>query len=281
MEGFFLHTSLNYFDEKFPLMISMRYALIINSIGYFVSLGGVSAFATQIHVLDHYNIDYKKSTITRMLHLFLFNLLFDIMLVVGFIFILLGIEQKSTYVVIILIINGFFICVRPGLYLALFWKSFRMVAFKVIFLAINAVLKVFKKESRLDPQWLIGLFDEFQDVFKSMIDRPLYLLMVSLITIIIYIFWIGVMYFSFITVNYPIKIGVLALGFATGQIVGVLSMVPGGIGTLEGSSSLVYAALGVPFETALSALLIYRMTYNVIPFLLSLPFYFTMKTRSK
>jgi uncharacterized protein (TIRG00374 family) len=260
-------------------MASIRYALVINSIGYFVSFGGITPFATQIHVLDHHNIDYKKATITRVFHLFLFNLLFDVMLIIGFLYLLFGSVQKSQYVLTILIITGFFICVRPGLYLALFWRSFRVVVFKIIFRVINAVLKIIKKESRLDPQWVIELLDKFQDGFRSLVKKPLSLLLICSITVILYIFWVGVMYFSFFSINYSVKSGLLAIGFATGQIVGVLSMVPGGIGTLEGSSSLVYAALGIPFETALSALLVYRMTYNVIPFLFSLPFYFSMKTR--
>jgi hypothetical protein len=84
---------------------------------------------------------------------------------------------------------------------------------------------------------------------------------------------------SFLAVRHPVRAGTLAVGFAIGQIVGVLSMVPGGIGTLEGSSALAYAALGVPLATAISALLVYRMTYYVVPFMLALPFYFGLKRR--
>jgi len=86
---------------------------------------------------------------------------------------------------------------------------------------------------------------------------------------------------AFLSVNEPIAIGPLVIGFSTGQIVGVLSMIPGGIGTLEGSSALAYAALGIPFEVGLSALLIYRTTYYIIPFILSIPFYLGMKQKRK
>jgi len=102
-----------------------------------------------------------------------------------------------------------------------------------------------------------------------------------IITLTIWAFWVSVMYMSFLCVNAHIDIGTLVIGFSTGQIVGVLSMIPGGIGTLEGSSALAYAALGISFEIGLSALLVYRTSYYIVPFILSMPLYFSMKRRGK
>jgi phosphatidylglycerol lysyltransferase len=120
-------------------------------------------------------------------------------------------------------------------------------------------------------------FDDFQEGFENLAGKPLHLALIVLITVIINVLWVSIIFFSFRSVRFPVPLGVLAVGFAVGQIVGILSMIPGGIGTLEGSSSLAYAALGVTFETALSAMAVYRLAYNLIPFAVCLPFYFSLK----
>jgi uncharacterized protein (TIRG00374 family) len=280
-EGLFLRTALRIFDEDLSLPLALQSSLIINSIGYFVSLGGLTPFATQVHILDSHGINPKKATVTRILHLFLFNAIFDIMLIAGFISILFDPSSRGPYTTAILGVTGFFIAIHPFLYLALFWVPFRRVAITVLFRVLNRVIGLFSRRFSLDPRPVVSLFDEFQEGVRSLAKRPLSMLLLLLVTLGVYLFWIGVMYLSFLSLNYRISPGSLVLGFATAQIVGVLSMIPGGIGTMEGSGSLAYAALGVPIETALSAMLGFRMIYYVFPFVLSLPFYVTLKYRKR
>jgi len=80
--------------------------------------------------------------------------------------------------------------------------------------------------------------------------------------------------------NYPVHLGVLIIGFSIGQLVGILSMMPGGAGTMEGSMALVYTSLGVPLATAVGVIVLYRFAFYIIPFLVSLPFYFSLKKKS-
>jgi hypothetical protein len=51
-------------------------------------MGGLTPFATQVHILDHHQIDTKTALVSLVLHLFLFNGLFPLMLAAGFIFLL-------------------------------------------------------------------------------------------------------------------------------------------------------------------------------------------------
>jgi uncharacterized protein (TIRG00374 family) len=246
-----------------------------------VSLGGLTPFATQIHILDNQGIDIKKSTVARILHLFFFNIIFDIMLIAGCASILFDYQQRGPYTAAVLGVSGFFIVIHPFLYMALFWGAFRQRAIRALFGLCNRIIRLFSKGFSLDSKTAVSLFDEFQEGFNDLVRRPPRLLLLLLITFGVYLFWVGVMYFSFLSINYTISIGTLAVGFATAQIVGVLSMIPGGIGTLEGSGALAYAALGVPIETALSAMLGFRMIYYVFPFILNLPFYFALKYRKQ
>jgi uncharacterized protein (TIRG00374 family) len=55
--------------------------------------------------------------------------------------------------------------------------------------------------------------------------------------------------------------------------VGLVSMIPGGLGAQEGSMGAVYALLGVPLEQAMLAAILFRAVYYLVPFLISLAFY--------
>jgi uncharacterized protein (TIRG00374 family) len=144
---------------------------------------------------------------------------------------------------------------------------------------LNRLLRFFSRRVRVNLQTVTSLIDEFQDGASDLAGRGIPLVMIGLLTVLVWTFWVGSMWMSFLAVRYAIQAGNLVVGFAIGQIVGVLSMIPGGIGTLEGSSALAYTALGVPFETAITVLLVFRMTYYVVPFAVALPFYFSLKRR--
>ena len=60
---------------------------------------------------------------------------------------------------------------------------------------------------------------------------------------------------------------------AVGVALGVMSMVPGGLGVQEGSMAGTYHLLGVPLEEAVLVSVLFRLVYYVIPFLVSLAFY--------
>jgi uncharacterized protein (TIRG00374 family) len=281
LEGVFLYVSLFCLKEKIPILAAFRYALVINSIGYFVSMGGLTPFATQVYILDKHRIETKTALVSRILHLFLFNGLFHIMLIAGFVLLLSSSSSWTRYTAPVIALTGTFIVFYPGLYLALFWRKFREKVVYGLFHFINRLVGLFSKKGKLSSQWVCDTFDEFQEGFRSLTSRPLLFSLLLIITVTIWAFWISVMYVSFLCVNMRIDIGSLVIGFSTGQIVGVLSMIPGGIGTLEGSSALAYAALGISFEIGLSALLVYRTSYYIVPFILSMPLYFSMKRRGK
>lgn len=73
-----------------------------------------------------------------------------------------------------------------------------------------------------------------------------------------------------------ISAGVLVTGFAVGVSLGLLSMVPGGLGVQEGSMAGIYSLLGVPLEQALLASVLFRLVYYLVPFGVSLAFYWRL-----
>jgi uncharacterized protein (TIRG00374 family) len=79
--------------------------------------------------------------------------------------------------------------------------------------------------------------------------------------------------FCFRALGSPLSMGVLVTGFAIGVAAGLVSMVPGGLGVQDGSMTGIYAWLGVPLEQAVLASVLFRVVYYLIPFAVSLVFY--------
>jgi len=62
-------------------------------------------------------------------------------------------------------------------------------------------------------------------------------------------------------------------GFAIGVTAGFLSMLPGGLGVQEGSMAGIFVLLGVEYERAVLAAMLFRVLYYVVPFAASLVLY--------
>lgn len=106
--------------------------------------------------------------------------------------------------------------------------------------------------------------------------RPLLLAFMVALVVIDWGACVAALWFCFDALGDPISPGVLLTGFALGVTAGVLSMVPGGLGVQEGSMSGLYALLGVPLQKAVLASILFRVVYYLIPYLVSLGFYWRL-----
>jgi uncharacterized membrane protein YbhN (UPF0104 family) len=66
---------------------------------------------------------------------------------------------------------------------------------------------------------------------------------------------------------------IVIVGFSIGIVLSIVSFVPGGLGIMEGSMSAIFVSLSVPLETAVIAVLIFRVAYYFLPMLISLFFF--------
>ena len=79
----------------------------------------------------------------------------------------------------------------------------------------------------------------------------------------------GVLWAAFRAVSHPLSPGLVMVGFGVGLFFSLVSFVPGGLGIMEGSMAAVFVSLGVPFEKAIVAILIFRVSYHLIPLIVS------------
>jgi uncharacterized protein (TIRG00374 family) len=87
---------------------------------------------------------------------------------------------------------------------------------------------------------------------------------------------LGVLWACFWCVNLNVPFPLVTVGFAIGILFSIVSLAPGGIGIMEGSMTTVFHALGTPLEQTVVAVLIFRVAYYAVPFLVSVAFFRTM-----
>jgi uncharacterized protein (TIRG00374 family) len=106
--------------------------------------------------------------------------------------------------------------------------------------------------------------------FDFLLERPHEMLAPTLWIVLDWVFTLLVLYTAFVAIGHPLNVGYVIAGFAIGMFFSIVSLVPGGLGVLEGSMTAVFASLDVPLERAVVAILIFRVTYYGLPLLASL-----------
>jgi uncharacterized protein (TIRG00374 family) len=124
---------------------------------------------------------------------------------------------------------------------------------------------------------LHGAFDDFNMTLDRGIsairNRPFLILAPLVLIVGDWAASIAVMWFCFEALGTTVSVGTLVTGFGVGVVVGLLSLIPGGLGVQEASMSAIYAALGVPLQTAILVAVLFRIVYYFVPFAFSLALY--------
>src|SRR5262249_34131078 len=84
----------------------------------------------------------------------------------------------------------------------------------------------------------------------------------------------GILWAAFRAVQHPLSLGLVMVGFGVGLFFSLVSFIPGGLGIMEGSMTAgsmpaVFVSLGRPLQKALVSVLIFRLSYHLIPLVVS------------
>ncbi len=279
IEGMFLFTALRFFGERLRLFAAIKCSFVINAIGYLVSFGGITPFTTQIHILEYLGIDAKKAALVRILQVVFFGLFFDIILLITFIVILSDKAFSTTLTIPVYAVTAVTILLISLFYCAVILPRFRETAVKA-FVAVYTRIRMLLSRNAYPKEIEVNAFlDEFHRGFTMAVRNPPLLMKLLFFTAVDYAALMSIMYVSFRAMGYAINPWHLIIGVTIGHVIGTVSMIPGGIGAMEGTLALVYAALGVRVEVVLGAVLLFRLAFNVVPFLFSIPLYICMKQR--
>ncbi len=248
---------------------------VSTSINYVLSTGGIGGFTARVYLLNKKGISYSETIVISIIHTFIINVILMLFVLIGFSSLLTN-KQMGIYN---FIVSSFLI----------------FIALYVTYLAFKSVINREFRESWIDriARWVNKLFSFFSKKegdlidggelasFKGEFNQGMELMGLrrgELRVPVLYVFldWIGcllTLYFCFLAIHYVIRPEVLIVGFSVGLFASIISLVPGGLGVMEGSMAAIYYSLNVPLEEAIVAVILYRLVYYVFPFLTSLLLY--------
>jgi len=79
------------------------------------------------------------------------------------------------------------------------------------------------------------------------------------------------LYAIFVAAGHPVSVGVLLAGYGLPLLLAKMTILPGGVGLVEGSMAALYTSLGVPDAVTVVAILSYRFLSFWLPSLLGFP----------
>jgi uncharacterized protein (TIRG00374 family) len=254
------------------LIEMLKITFVANSMNYLVSTGGLSGFAVRMYFFTRLGISSQTAVIISLAQTFLTNCMLLIFLLVGFAYVFSSHSLQGSALVVTLILLVFFVVAAVLAALLLFHARLRR---RTLFLSAQAAHWVLHRvvPHRAPPRTHIWRY-------QFNLNRGIGFLLArrrEMVSPVIYIaldwlFTILVLYSAFIAVQYKVALSQVIVGFAVGIVLSFASLIPGGLGVMEGSMAAVFASMQVPFETAVVAVLLFRVAYYLLPLLISLFF---------
>ena len=240
---------------------------VTNVINHVITTGGVAGLSLRFILMGRRGVQIRDSIAASMMHFYLASLDMMVMLPVGLIYLMQNAQVSQGFMVLL------------GTLAAVLFV-FTLLATAIIFqpdlrqFALNTIEKITSLVTRRDLQNTFSQFDKsMRRGIQMMRKNPLLVLAIISLTIADWIASVIVLSFCLTAFGPTQPFGVVMTGFVIGIMVGLASMVPGGLGIQEGSMIWVFVLLGVPFGQALLASILFRAVFFFLPYLVSLLFY--------
>ena len=247
----------------------LRITFVANTANYIFPTGGLSGFALRMVMLPKKNVAGGRAVLISFTQTLLTNLMLLAFIVYGLVH--MAVTQKmalpavTAVVSVVVVLTGFLaLCLmmvyRRGLRDRFLERSLRLT---------TRLLERAGYRERYGRR-VERVFRHIGEGMEFFASRPRAMLAPVFWIFLDWALTIGILYAAFYSVGYPVAYSQVAVAFSVAIVVAVMSLVPGGIGVLEGTLALTFKSVGVPLEACVLPILIFRICFYVIPALLSL-----------
>jgi len=239
-------------------------AFVSTSANYFISSIGVSGFALKAHLLRKRNVPFGATVTASVVTTAIMYAVLGAIIVQGMAYFFLRMQGTR-----IQVLEGILGVVLLGVtsvpvLLLIFNREMRGKLIQRIFHWSN--LASFQFAQRELPREGFATFERQLDEGLETIRRARFALTRCLaFTILDWALTMAVLWCGFRAVGISVSVGHLSAGFAVGMASTLIPILPGGLGAMEASMAAVFAQFGNDWETALVAVLIYRLAYYIMP----------------
>ncbi len=250
----------------------LRITLVANSLNYVLATGGLSGFAARMYYFTRRNIPAENAVVISLAQTFLTNMTLLLFVVLGFSYVFFASDLDGSALASAAAMLVLLLIVAIAFGAVILHRRLRRA-----FLGLTAELthRTFRRfrpkggVSRISMRRYLATLDRgigFLVANKKAMGAPLFFICLDwFLTILI-------LHTSFLTIRHSIPFAQTVVGFSVGIVVSFISLIPGGLGIMEGSMSAIFAGMGVPFEAAVAAVLLFRVIYYILPLVVSLVF---------
>lgn len=253
-----------------PFAEMCRITLVANTANYLLSTGGLSGFALRMYLFARRGIPAGSAVLISLVQTLLTNLVLLAFVAWGFVLLLLSHNLVGRELWAAGALLAVFSAIVVAMCVALVRRKWRRGLFYSITRLVDRVLERVVPHRKPRRSTLIRFQHNLNVGFDFLLQRPHDMLGPTIYIVLDWIFTLLVLSTAFVAIGTPIAMSHVIAGFAIGMFFSIASLVPGGLGVMDGSMAAVFVTLGVQFEQAVVAILIFRAAYYGLPILATL-----------
>jgi glycosyltransferase 2 family protein len=268
-----LHLLVRGIGHSLPFFSIFQISLLSCTLNYLMAIGGLSGVAAKVYLFSRERIPPSNTLSISMVHGFLTNTVAVIFIYLGFFFLYSEYKLSSREMEL-----GIFILFVAFI---LTWITIQTMVherFRKAFwnFSLRLGLAISRKLHR--PNWIHreraqAFFENFNDSMNLLVRKARILIAPASFALLDWTLMFVCLKCSFLAVHYPVDNRSLLVGFSVGIFTTIFSLTPASIGLMEGSMAGSFYLMGLDYEYALLATLIYRFTYFFLPIVVSVFFY--------
>jgi uncharacterized protein (TIRG00374 family) len=255
---------------RVPFWEMLKITFVANAANYIVSTGGLTGFALRLYFFLQLSIPSGTAVIISLVQTFVTNVILLVFVIVGFTY-LLSTHSLHGYVLgTTAVLLCLFALAAAVAMLLLLHRGLRRRTLFLIAESTHWFLHRFFPRHKPARMHIWRFQRNLNRGIEFLLLRKRHMVVPTLWIVADWMVTILILYGAFVAVHYRIPMTFVVVGFAVGIILSLVSFVPGGLGVMEGSMAAIFSSLSVPFETAVVAVLIFRVAYYILPMIVSL-----------
>lgn len=262
--GMSLWEVLKILGHRLPFWEASGISFVSTTVNYFVSSGGVSGFATRAHLLSKRRIPYGISITSSVVISVFIYLVLALIIVEGMVLQMLKASNYGVSVFQGVIGVVFVLAFAFFLILMFFHNELRYTWSRKLFHLANKFMYFFSKKE-IPEETFLEFEDQLTKGIETIQERHYELPLVLAYVCLDWVSNILILHYAFRAIGTHMHTSTLIIGFALGQLMTVIPILPGGLGAMEAAMTAAYSGMGIPVGQALTASLIFRLFYYLIP----------------
>ncbi|MCX5795823.1 MAG: lysylphosphatidylglycerol synthase transmembrane domain-containing protein [Elusimicrobia bacterium] len=269
MVGLVLRQVLALLGHSLPFPVVLGIALVSTSVNYFVSTAGVSGFALKAHLLRKRQVPYATTVMAAVVSSAILYFVLAGILGQGLIYLFMHLQGARIAIMEGIVGLGLLLGTAIVLMVFVFNHKLRGRVMRSAFHRLNRVVFSFSKRDIPREEFVefehqlaagLGTIHHHKGRLTKAIAFTGLDWVLAMLTLHFCLCAVGMVH---------MPVGHLVAGFSAGQATTLIPGLPGGLGAMEGSVAATFSGLGLDWDDALMAVLLYRVAYYLIPGILS------------